>query len=175
MKASLSTIAIAGVLLLNASACTSATSPTMSAMPVPSSSVARENAAASCQPDFGFGVAPTSATITVGQTVDLGFKMTSLCGLAGTINVGYRVSPVPTITCTKAGKQQVCTSNGPASHQCCYDFPLPAGASTGGRITFGATSSTLKRTYTITVTGEDITGGCCYGITHSATVTLTVT
>lgn len=128
-----------------------------------------------CQPDFTFGISQSSATITAGQTVMVGFGMTSLCGLAGTINVGvHGISPQPVTTCKK-GKGQVCTSNGPTLQQCCYDFPLPAGGSTGNHITFGATAATVKTTYTITIRGEDITGGCCYGLQHSATFTLTVT
>ena len=33
---------------------------------------------------------------------------------------------------------------------------------------------TLKTTWTLTVTGKDVSGGCCCGITHSATFVLTV-
>lgn len=128
----------------------------------------------SCQPDFTFNISSTSATITSGQSIPIGFGMTSLCGLAGTINVGARISPQPTTTCKKVKGQEVCTSNGPLIHQCCYDFPLGAGGSTGNHITFSATSATLKTTYSITIRGEDITGGCCYGLSHSAILSLTV-
>jgi hypothetical protein len=132
--------------------------------------------ATTCQPDFTFGISPTSATITAGQTVMVGFGMTSLCGLAGTINVGVRgISPQPVMTCKKVKGQEVCTSNGPTFQQCCYDFPLNAGGSTGNHVTFGAMSTTVKTTYAITIRGEDITGGCCYGLQHSATFMLTVT
>jgi hypothetical protein len=131
---------------------------------------------AQCQPDFSFRISSTSVTIASGQSVLVGFGMTSVCGLAGTINVGVRgISPQPTTTCTKVKGQDVCTSNGPIVHQCCYDFPLPANGSSGNHITFSATSATLKTTYTITIRGEDISGGCCYGLSHSATLTLTVT
>ena len=130
--------------------------------------------AAQCQPDFPFGISRTTATITSGQTVFVGFSMHSLCGLAGTINVGVRgISPPPTATCSK-GHGGVCTSNGPTISQCCYDFWLPANGSAGNHITFGATPATLKTTYIITLQGEDITGGCCYGRTHSVTFALTV-
>lgn len=102
--------------------------------------------------------------------------MTSLCGLGGTINVGVRgISPQPGEVCTGHGSKQTCTTNGPTIQQCCYDFPLRAGGSTGNHITFGATTNTIKATYTITIKAEDISGGCCYGLTHSTTFTLTVT
>src|SRR5260370_41651992 len=52
---------------------------------------------ATCQPDFGFALSPTSATITSGQSVRVTAQLTSLCGLAGTINVGIiKISPQPT-------------------------------------------------------------------------------
>jgi hypothetical protein len=105
----------------------------------------------------------------------VGFGMTSLCGFSGTINVGVRgISPQPGTVCTGHGSKQTCTTNGPIAHQCCYDFPLPAGGSTGNHITFSATTDTIKTTYTITIRGENIQGGCCYGLTHSATLMLTV-
>lgn len=133
-------------------------------------------ASSQCTPDFSFGISQSSATITAGQTVLVGFGMTSLCGLAGTINVGVRgISPQPGTVCSGHGSKQTCTTNGPTIQQCCYDFPLAAGGSTGNHITFGATVNTVKTTYTITIRGEDISGGCCYGLTHSATFMLTVT
>jgi hypothetical protein len=126
-----------------------------------------------CQPDFTITVSPTTLTIVKGgpaASIGVGFK--SVCGLAGTINFGVRgITPQPTTTCNSKG---VCTSNGPVFKQCCYDLPLAAGGSTGNHITVSATQSTKATTYQVRVSGEDISGGCCYGITHSANVTLTV-
>jgi hypothetical protein len=118
---------------------------------------------ATCQPDFTFALSPSSATITSGQSVRISAEMTSLCGLAGTINVGIRkISPQP------GG------SNGFTIKQPRYDIPLDANGTAVAYITLGATPKTLKTTYTLTVQGEDISGGCCYGLKHSATFELTV-
>ncbi len=116
-----------------------------------------------CQPDFTFALSPSSATITGGQSVRVSAEMTSLCGLAGTINVGIRkISPPP------GG------SNGFTIKQPRYDIPLDANGTAVAYITLGATPNTLKTTYTLTIQGEDISGGCCYGLEHSATFELTV-
>jgi hypothetical protein len=161
--------------LLVLSACTSSVAPNSGTTVPTSASASRMTANASCQPDFSFQISPTSLTMTAGQTQSVGFGMTSICGLAGTINVGVRgISPAPTTTCKKVKGQEVCTSNGPLFHQCCYDFPLVSGGSTGNHITVTATDTTLKTTWTVTIRGEDISGGCCYGLSHSATLTLTV-
>lgn len=128
---------------------------------------------ATCQPDFTITVSPATVTIVKGgpaASIGVGFK--SLCGLAGTINFGVRgITPQPTGTCNSKG---VCTSNGPVFKQCCYDLPLGAGGSTGNHITVSATQSTRATTYQVRISGENIQGGCCYGITHSANVTLIV-
>jgi hypothetical protein len=118
---------------------------------------------APCQPDFTFALSPSSATITSGQSVSVSAEMSSLCGLAGTINVGIRnISPPP------GG------SNGFTIKQPRYDIPLDANGTAVAYITLGATPNTLKTTYTLTIQGEDISGGCCYGRKHSATFELTV-
>jgi hypothetical protein len=118
---------------------------------------------ATCQPDFTFALSPSSATITSGQSVRITVQMSSLCGLAGTINVGIRkISPPP------GG------SNGFTIKQPRYDIPLDANGTAVAYITLGATPTTLKTTYTLTIQGEDISGGCCYGLKHSATFQLTV-
>jgi hypothetical protein len=176
MKASPNAIGAVCSLLLAASGCSSG-APTNNVGTVVPSSVAtvRESSSSSCQPDFSLQLSSTSVSITAGQTVDVGFGMTSLCGLAGTINVGKRISPTPTITCKKVKGQDVCTSNGPIVQQCCYDFQLKAGSSIGNHFAISATDSTVKTTYTITVRAQDISGGCCYGLSHSASFTLTVT
>ena len=149
---------IAVLTMLALSACSSG-NKSISAMP----QVATLNGIASqCQPDFALATNKKSATITGGQSVLVVVGMTSVCGLAGSINVGVtRISPHP-------------TSNGPTLNQSRYDIPLPANGSAGVNIRFGATSATLKTTYTITIRGEDISGGCCYGRTHLTTFTLTV-
>jgi hypothetical protein len=116
-----------------------------------------------CQPDFTLALSPTSATITAGQSVKITVKLASICGLAGTINVGiHGISPPP-----QGG-------DGFTIHQPRYDIPLDANSTAVAYITLGATQSTLKTTWTITIQGEDITGGCCYGLTHSANFALTV-
>jgi hypothetical protein len=116
-----------------------------------------------CQPDFTLALSPTSATITVGQTVKVTVRLTSLCGLAGTINVGiHGISPPP-----QGG-------DGFTIHQPRYDIPLDANSTATAYITLGATTKTLKTTWTITIQGKDISGGCCYGLTHAATFALTV-
>jgi hypothetical protein len=89
--------------------------------------------------------------------------MASLCGLAGTINVGiHKISPQP------GG------SNGFTIKQPRYDIPLDANGTAVAYIALGATPNTLKTTYTLTIQGEDISGGCCYGLKHLATFELTV-
>jgi hypothetical protein len=131
------------------------------------------SASTTCKPDFTITVSPTSLTIVKGGplgSIGVGFK--SLCGLSGTINFGIRgITPQPTTTCNNKG---VCTTNGFLIHQCCYDLPLPANGGTGNRITVNATKNTLATTYQLRITGTNIQGGCCYGITHSENVTLTV-
>jgi len=118
---------------------------------------------ATCQPDFTFGLSPSSATITSGQSVRLSVELSSLCGLAGSINVGItKISPQP-------GGNNGFTINQPR-----YDIPLDANGTAAAYITLGATPNTLKTTYTLTIKGKDVSGGCCYGITHSATFELTV-
>lgn len=118
---------------------------------------------AMCLPDFTFALSPSSATITSGQSVRVTVELTSLCGLAGTINVGIRkISPPPG------------ASNGFTIKQPRYDIPLDANSTAVAYITLGATPNTLKTTYTLTIQGEDISGGCCYGLKHSATFELSV-
>ncbi|HVR45387.1 MAG TPA: hypothetical protein VMT95_01910 [Candidatus Binatia bacterium] len=118
---------------------------------------------AMCQPDFTFALSPSSATITSGHSVRVSVEMSSLCGLAGTINVGIRsISPPPS------------GSNGFTINQPRYDIPLDANGTAVAYITLGATPNTLKTTYTLTIQGKDISGGCCYGLKHSAAFELTV-
>jgi hypothetical protein len=117
---------------------------------------------ATCQPNFSLALSPASATITSGQNARLTIDLTSICGLAGIVDVGIQnVSPPPI------------GNNGFTFTQSRYDIPLAANGSAGAYITFGATAETLKTTYTITIQGKDISG-CCHGLEHSATFLLTV-
>ncbi len=111
--------------------------------------------------DFSLGVSPTSATIQIGSSVRFTINVTSQ-GLTGTINVGIRgVSPS--------------FSKGLTFTQTRYDIYISKTSPTGtALLTFSAAKGAVPTTYTITVVGKDITGGCCYGLTHSATLTLTV-
>ena len=111
--------------------------------------------------DFTLAVSPTSATVQIGSSV--GFKITVTGnGLTGTINVGIRgVSPP--------------FSKGLTFTQIRYDIYISKTSPTGTTfLTFSAAKGAEATTYTITITGKDITGGCCYGLAHSVTLTLTV-
>ena len=111
--------------------------------------------------DFSLGVPPTSATIQIGSSVRFTITVTSQ-GLTGTINVGIRgVSPS--------------FSKGLTFTQTRYDIYISKTSPTGtALLTFSAAKGAEATTYTITIVGKDITGGCCYGLTHTATLTLTV-
>jgi hypothetical protein len=111
--------------------------------------------------DFTLGVSPTSATVQIGSSVGIGIAITSK-GITGTINVGIRgVSPA--------------FSKGLTYTQTRYDIYISKTSPTGTAfITFSAAKGAAATTYTITISGKDITGGCCYGLTHNATLTLTV-
>ena len=111
--------------------------------------------------DFTLTVSPTSATVQIGSSVGIAIAITSK-GITGTINVGIRgVSPA--------------FSNGLTFTQTRYDIYISKTSPTGTAfITFSAAKGAAATTYTITISGKDITGGCCYGLTHNATVTLTV-
>ncbi|MGI0091474.1 MAG: hypothetical protein ACREBS_07180 [Nitrososphaerales archaeon] len=141
-----------------------------SLIPIP---VFASSSSATCKPDFSITVSPISLTIVKGGAVErigVGFK--SLCGLAGTINFGiHGITPQATESCNNKG---VCTSNGLLFHQCCYDLRLRANGSTGNSITVNATKNTLATTYQVMITGTNIQGGCCYGISHPENVTVTV-
>jgi len=111
--------------------------------------------------DFTLGVSPTSATVQIGSSVRFTITVTSK-GLTGTINVGIRgVSPA--------------FSKGLTFTQTRYDIYISKTSPTGtALLTFSVAKGAVATSYTITITGKDITGGCCYGLTHSATLTLTV-
>ena len=137
------------------------------------SSTTATSTSTTCKPDFRITVSPATLTIVKGGPLGrIGVGFTSLCGLSGTINFGVRgVSPQATVTCNSKG---VCSSNGLVFRQCCYDLPLKANGGTGNSITVNATKNTLATTYQVKITGTNVQGGCCYGITHSANVTIAV-
>jgi hypothetical protein len=115
-----------------------------------------------CQPDFTMTLNPTSATITTGQSVKIAANFTSICGLTGGIYFGIsNVSPSP-----QGG-------DGFTIYEPRYDVRF-VNSKAVGYITLGATQYTLKTTWTVTITGKSIGGGCCYGLTHSATFLLKV-
>jgi hypothetical protein len=111
--------------------------------------------------DFTLAVSPTHMTLQIGSSVRFTITLTSQ-GLQGTINVGIKnISP-------SLGKGITFT-------QPRYDVWISRTAPVGTAIlVFGAAPGAAATTYTITITGKDITGGCCYGLSHSAIVTLTV-
>jgi len=111
--------------------------------------------------DFTLGVSPTSATVQIGSSVGFTITVTSK-GLQGTINVGISsISPA--------------FSKGITFTQTRYDIWVSKTSPIGtAHLTFSAATGAAATTYTITITGKDITGGCCYGLAHSATLTLTV-
>jgi len=117
---------------------------------------------AQCKPDFVLAVDPSSATIQAGSSKVYQIGLTSECGLAGSINVGTTsISPAD-------------NGSGPRPHQTRYDIPLGANAKAGVAVTFSTSGATLKTTYTITITAKDVSGGCCYGVTHTASISLVV-
>jgi hypothetical protein len=111
--------------------------------------------------DFTLAASPTSATLQIGSSVRFTITVTSK-GLQGTINVGItNVSPP--------------FSSGLTFTQPRYDIWISKTSPIGTTsLTFSAAKGAATTTYTITITGKDITGGCCYGLTHTATLTLTV-
>ena len=122
------------------------------------------SAAPQCQPDFTIAASPSSATVQRGSSVVFQIASTSVCGLHGTISVGVFAGGVSPST---ASEPRLSVRN--------YDNALPANGKAGTIMTVSTSQSTTPTTYTITLTGKDVTGGCCYGLTHTASVTLTVT
>jgi hypothetical protein len=113
-------------------------------------------------PDFTLSVAPASATVQPGSSERYTLTVTGDHGFAGTVHVGLSgVSP------------QVV--DGPIFSLARYDVPvsktLPSGTV---RLTALTKTSTPAGTYTITITGKDISGGSQYGLTRSTTFTLSV-
>ncbi len=112
------------------------------------------------QCDFTMNVSPASATITSGQTVRFRVSIQNL-GAGRMINVGIiSISPQ--------------TKSEPAFHQPAYDIWLPANGTGTAQINVSASDQTVKGTYTFTVQGKDVMGGCGYRVTHSVSFTVTV-
>jgi len=111
--------------------------------------------------DFTLSVSPSSATVQPGTSQRYTLTVTGK-GFAGTVHVGLSgVSP------QVAGSPTFSLSR--------YDIAVSKTSPTGtARITASTTTGTPAGTYTVTVTGKDITGGAQYGLTHSTTFTLTV-
>ena len=115
------------------------------------------------QAGFALSVSPASATIQAGSSKRFTLTVTSEQGFAGTVHVGVTsVSPSE--------------SKGPTFGLSRYDIWVsPTMPTSTARLTAFTTTGTPAGTYTITVTGKDITGGPQYGLTNSTTFTLTVT
>ena len=151
-------LALISLLVLAACASGGRVSPNMP--PVPRTVM--EQSAAQCKPDFVLSVKPASAVIQAGSSKLYQIGLTSLCGIAGSINVGtVSISPAD-------------TGNGPRPHQARYDIPLTANGQAGVAVSFSTSSMTPKTTYTITIRATDVSGGCCYGVRHTATISLIV-
>jgi hypothetical protein len=124
---------------------------------------ASSNTASQCQPDFTIAASPSSATVQRGSSVVFRIALTSVCGLSGSISVGVL-----------AGGISPSGPNVPRLSVRNYDNWLPTNGKAGTIMTVITSQSTTPTTYTITLTGKDVSGGCCYGLTHTASVTLTV-
>lgn len=115
-----------------------------------------------CKPNFALSVTPSSAMIQAGSSKLYQIGLTSECGLAGTIFVGTTsISPAD-------------NGHGPRPHQVRYDIPLGANGTAGEPVRIVTSSATRRTTYTITITAKDVSGGCCYGVTHTTTISLIV-
>ncbi|HEV2390008.1 MAG TPA: hypothetical protein VGS04_04710 [Nitrososphaerales archaeon] len=87
--------------------------------------------------------------------------VTGMCGLTGSINVGEK-GPI--------------ASNAPVVVPTRYDLPVSPTAPTSSTIlTVSTNMNTPQGTYTLTISGTDVQGGPGHGITHTTTLTVTVT
>jgi hypothetical protein len=113
-------------------------------------------------PDFALGVSPASATIAPGASRRFTLTVTSENGFAGTVFAGIDgVSPEE--------------PNGPRFSLTRYDIPVSPTWPTGtSNLTASTSASTPAGTYTVTISGKDVSGGPQHGLTHSTTFTLTV-
>ena len=111
---------------------------------------------------FTLTMSPSSATIhRGGSPVTYQILITSVGGFSGTVNVGVTgISPA--------------NSNGLLLKVRNYDNWVAANGHAGTIMTASASQATLPSTYTITMTGKDITGGICHGVTNAVNVNLTV-
>jgi hypothetical protein len=119
-------------------------------------------ALAATKTGFTLSVSPASATIQAGSSQRLTLTVTSTEGFAGTVNVGVKnVSPSVT--------------NGPTFSLSRYDIAVSQTMPTStARLTAFTTTGTPAGTYTVTVSGKDISGGSQYGLTNSTSFTITV-
>ena len=120
-------------------------------------------ALAATKTGFTLSVSPGSATIQAGSSHRFTLTVTSTQGFAGTVNVGV-TSVSPSV------------SNGPTFSLSRYDIAVSQTMPTStARLTAFTTTGTPAGTYTVTVTGKDVSGGSQYGLTNSTTFTVTVT
>ena len=111
---------------------------------------------------FALSLSPASTTIQAGSSERLILAVTSEQGFAGTINVGVKsISPS--------------VSTGPRFSLSRYDIPVSRTMPTSTAwLTAFTTTGTPAGTYTVTVSGIDISGGSQHGLTNWTTFTLTV-
>ncbi len=111
---------------------------------------------------FALSVSPASTTIQAGSSKRLILAVTSEQGMAGSINVGVKsISPS--------------VSNGPRFSLSRYDIPVsPTIPTSTAWLTAFTTTGTPAGTYTVTISGIDVSGGPQHGLTNSTTFTLTV-
>src|SRR5215212_1758558 len=102
-------------------------------------------------PDFGIGVTPSSRQVSWGSSATYTVTATAANGFTGQVNLSSTISPSGT---------GITMSFNPTG--------ITLGASGQSTLTVGTTRKTIKRTYTIVVTGT--TGG----VSHSTSVTLIV-
>jgi len=102
-------------------------------------------------PDFGIGVTPTTQSIARGSSTTYTVTVTAANGFTGFVNLTSSISPSAT---------GVTMSFNPTG--------VTLGSSATSTLTVGTNKRTVKRTYTITITG---TSG---SLVHSTTVTFTV-
>jgi hypothetical protein len=118
--------------------------------------------AVASSPDFSLTVTPDNATVSAGSSTRFHIVVTSENGFAGSIHVGITsISPSET--------------NGPLFHLARYDVPVsPTSPTATALVTASTSTTTPATTYTMNVSGKDISGGTDYGLTHTTSFTLGV-
>ncbi|HEX3265104.1 MAG TPA: hypothetical protein VHR16_05495, partial [Candidatus Limnocylindrales bacterium] len=102
-------------------------------------------------PDFSIGVAPTTRQLSRGSSTTYIVTVTAANGFTGFVSLTSSIAPSDT---------GITMSFNPTG--------VTLGTSAQSTFTIGTTRRTVKRTYTITITGTSGT------LSHSTTVTLTV-